>query len=190
MQQRSLLQITNHSTSLSLSERVKNALDKQRDLTARIAQQQQCLLLDVSTSMTEPADADCTKFERLQELAAKFPASRKFEFSSNCAEVKNISAPDGSTNMARAFECIKRSGIKHAVLITDGAPDSESAALHEAHGLRLDILYVGPPPRPTFLEDLARVTGGSFTVTTLAQPQARKELTLKVTALLSAGGSR
>jgi hypothetical protein len=91
------------------------------------------------------------------------------------------------TNMSGAFNALRRAGITHAVLITDGMPDSPDAALLAAEGLKLDIFYVGPQPVPAFLGDLARRTGGAFGATTL-RGSTDHQLTSAVRALLTAGG--
>lgn len=68
--------------------------------------------------------------------------------------------PSGGTNMALAFKEMKARGKTNFVLVTDGEPDSASAALLEAQGCTISILYVGPMPRPRFLDDLAKMCGG------------------------------
>jgi hypothetical protein len=61
---------------------------------------------------------------------------------------------------ARAFNRVKSDGYSSAVLITDGLPDDESQALNSARGLSMEIFYVGPAPKPGFLDELAAIAGG------------------------------
>jgi hypothetical protein len=147
----------------SLRERVA------RRLHARQARGQ-CLLLDVSGSMAEDCGDGRPKIEALKAIARDFPRTRQFSFSSVCVEAPPSHA-GGNTDMAGAFATLKRAGITHCVLITDGIPDSEDAALREATGLTIDVIYVGPPPEPPFLARLARATGGQYGAGSLARPQ-------------------
>lgn len=124
------------------------------------------LLLDVSGSMRWSCGNGLLKIDELWNLVAKFPNVRRFTFSTTCKEI-----PRGTTEPAGGGTClhgalyeVSRAGVTHAVLVTDGLPDSEPAALEAARktGIRLDIFYVGPDPAPGFLRDLANSTGGQY----------------------------
>lgn len=140
------------------------------------------LLLDFSYSMDESVGDGSykTKVQALREIIREFPNTRKFSFGTSCSEGV-WEQPSGGTNMALAFETVKNADIREIVLITDGMPDSEEAALRAAQGLKIDIVYVGPQPSPPFLARLAQVTGGTFGAGSLAEP---KLLTEKVKQLL------
>lgn len=155
-------------------------------LKARKATTERCLLLDVSGSMDLMCRDGMSRIEHLQQIASEFEAERKFAFSSSCEEVQRVPAyASGGTAMHVAFETLKAAGVKHAVIITDGEPDNEAAALKAAAGLKLDILYVGDQnPPPEFLQDLANVTGGKFGAEVLEQ---QKQLADTVRGLLEAG---
>jgi hypothetical protein len=117
------------------------------------------LMLDNSGSMAGDP------LTQLNELADNFTDCRRFKFSTTCQELahaERIPEVEGGTNMANAFLEARGRGIEHLVLLTDGQPDSESAALRAAHGLRIDVFYIGPDPAPDFLKLLARETGGSY----------------------------
>lgn len=144
------------------------------------AQSKQCLLLDVSGSMAENCGDGRAKIAALIEIVRDFPGTRQFSFASSCAECAP-SVAGGSTDMALAFHTIKQNSITHAVLITDGVPDSVSKALDAASGLKIDIVYVGPPPEPPFLALLAQLTGGQYGAGNLAQ---QKQLAQRLTLLL------
>lgn len=146
---------------------------------------ERCLLLDISGSMAYPAGTGRTKFEELKRAIAEFRSERVFVFSNDCEERGGVDDlpeyPAGGTMMDIAFETVKGKGIVHAIIVTDGCPDSESRALQAASGLCLDILYIGPPPVPGFLGDLARVTGGQFGTASFA---VQGQLTTKIRGLL------
>lgn len=164
-------------STLSLKERVAQQLQARTSPT-------QCLLLDCSSSMDEDCGNGQRKIDALKEIVCEFPCTRQFSFGSTCVECAPTKA-SGSTNMAEAFYTIKTHKIEHCVLITDGLPNSEEAALREAAGLTIDILYVGPPPPPAFLGRLAKATGGQYGVSNLIK---RQEITQQVTLLLAHAG--
>lgn len=142
-----------------------------------------CLLLDVSGSMGGQP------ILKLRELAQQLNKFRRFEFSDDCVELlphEKIRNADQGTKMGHAFRYIKKHGITHTVIITDGQPDSEHDALTAAVGLKIDILYVGPDPAPPFLEKLAKMSGGKYGEATL---DSLKELENTVRGLLPAPSS-
>ena len=162
-----------------MSEIVKVGKDKlasslRDELSKRFGQSNhrtnaECLLLDISSSMLSGAGTGRSRIEELRDLVVKFPGVRKFVFpgGSLWRPVEELAGsfipePHGTTPMAEAFASLKQRGLRSAVVITDGRPDSEDEALAEAGGLKLDIIYVGPEPVPQFLIDLARQTGGDF----------------------------
>lgn len=150
-----------------LADRLRQNLITKYGMGASTLPDSSCLLLDVSDSMDSPVNKydGPSRIEELRKLAADFTDIRRFTFSDSCDELPrshDVGGTQGGTNMGHAFEHVKRKGIKHAVLITDGQPDSESHALREAVGLKIDCFYVGPDPAPEFLERLARVSGGQY----------------------------
>lgn len=86
--------------------------------------------------------------------------------------------------MAEAFRTVKRNGVSHVVLITDGQPDNENDALTESVGLKVDCFYVGPDPASDFLQHLCRARGGSYGKASL---EALKALRVAVRGLLPSG---
>jgi hypothetical protein len=145
-----------------------------------------CLLLDTSGSMYEDCEPRVLKIEALRQLVGKLPAAPTYAFAT---EVKRINFflldyPDGSTNLAVALDRIKRDGYSSAVLITDGLPDDETAALESARGLVLEIFYVGPLPKPAFPDELAAITGGQAHAADLGR-SGRLELETQIRGLLT-----
>lgn len=90
------------------------------------------------------------------------------------------SGPGGSTDMAMAFKEMRKRGLTSFVMITDGMPDDEQMALHEAARFTIEIIYVGPEPRPRFLDMLAsRCRGRARSISldsTEALPETMKSL--------------
>lgn len=118
-----------------------------------------CLLLDNSGSMSG------SPLKQLNEVAANFTDCRRFKFSTTCEELKpneDIPNVEGGTAMHLAFLKVKSLGIEHVVLITDGQPDNETAALTASQGLKVDVFYIGPDPAPAFLSKLCMATGGQY----------------------------
>lgn len=141
-----------------------------------------CLLMDTSGSMSG------APIVRLRDIASTFKSVRRFEFNSITQELapkQVIGDATGSTNMAGAFSHVKTVGIAHVVLITDGQPDNQDAALASSKGLKIDIIYVGPEPAPPFLEKLANHTGGKYGEASLMS----KEIETKIMGLLPAPAS-
>jgi hypothetical protein len=95
----------------------------------------------------------------------------------------------GGTNLAKALAFVRIADIKgmRFILISDGSPDDEGAALHEARQFQnhIDVIYVGPEDRPygrDFLQRLAKLTGGKSVTADCA-----KQLSAGVMQLLEAG---
>jgi hypothetical protein len=116
---------------------------------------------------------------------------RKFDYSDDIRELRpgeECREPMGNNNEPVAFRTLKGLGIRHVVMITDGWPDDPKASLREAIGLKIDIIYIGPPPPPRFLQDLAAATGGSFdgASVTFAKEDGARALEGKIKGLLPA----
>lgn len=145
-----------------------------------------CILLDVSGSMGCMCSNGESRFNNLCRVREGLGDERTFVFSNYTQELEPGEAIPflaSGTNMAGAFHCIKEQGIRHVVLVSDGEPNDREVALREAQGLRIDIFYVGDPPAPDFLADLANATGGKCGETDIAEV---KELTEAIKGLLEA----
>ncbi len=151
------------------------------------------LLIDVSGSMEDEVyeegksrNESTTKRAILEDLLTRIPEGiTKFAFSENVIEFTGELPFEGNgTKMSKAFRHMKDKGKKEIVLVTDGMPDNAYTALQESKGLKIDIIYIGPQPRPDFLEQLANQTSGSFTNINLIQKGATKQLESKIQLLL------
>lgn len=146
------------------------------------------LLLDSSGSMREelPPNRDGiteTKWTALRNIVRTFQGAEIFSFSDSW--VKGLAeGPCGGTNMAHAFTKMREANRRQFVLITDGMPDCEQRTLETAAGLAIDIIYVGPEPRPEFLDRLANAVGRSITSEDLSDAKA---LTQRLLALEAKG---
>lgn len=155
-----------------------------------------CLLLDTSGSMDCSIQAeegpDVRPIELLFKAVRETPECaglRAFTFNSRCQPLEVIPSEsdalnfpaNGGTALDEAFHFVKAAGFYSAILVTDGAPDSESAALTAAYGMHLGIIYIGNPPVPSFLQRLADVTGGTFA---LADLRDLKQLESAIVAAL------
>lgn len=169
---------------------VANTYYKNLSLTERMKvkkSQPPCLLLDTSGSMATEIEFGLSRIDALRDIVKGLQGSfRTFHFGSNTEEITQDKIPDpsGGTNLAGALAFIKHKGFTRALLITDGRPNSAAAALEEAKGMSLSIMYVGPHPKPQFLDDLAAACSGTCTVEDLTKT---KEITEKVQLLLNTG---
>jgi len=124
----------------------------------------------------------------LRKIVLELTATHIYAFSRACKRISReaIPEPQSTTALASALVKIKSRGITRAVLVTDGLPDDEESALREASGLVLDIFYVGPAPKPEFLDRLARAAKAGSKAE-LASLSAGSSLKRQVSLLLSDG---
>lgn len=150
-----------------------------------------CLLLDVSGSMAQHIELegedgiDPRRIDQMFKVVRETPECqgiKAFTFSSHCTPLECIPqendhpSTEGSTMLADAFLTVKAAGFFSAILVTDGEPDSEAAALQAAAGMQLGIIYIGNPPVPPFLQRLADATNGTFALADMRTDQLAIEL--------------
>lgn len=160
-------------SGLSLKDRLK------------LTRNQPALLLDISGSMQSDCEPGLTKIQALRDIVSNLKGNHKvYAFNTSCHPCLKTAIPDptGGTYMAGAFDALKQQGIRSVVMITDGEAQDKQAALDAVKGLTLQIMYVGPGQKPSFLDELAKAGNGGFcTVEDLKQ---QKELTEKITLLI------
>lgn len=134
------------------------------------------VLVDVSGSMSDhDARGGKSRWEvacaELEELQGRLPG--KIAVVSFAHEVMFCpagmpNAPGGQTDLARALRFVKVADVEGMkfVLISDGEPNDEQAAMTAARGFRnpISVIFVGPEERAAgraFLQQLAAATGGS-----------------------------
>lgn len=150
----------------------------------------ECLLIDTSGSMADHLGDSRTRHSVMQDTLSNIEGYRRFSFNTNCKEIKSedvLPRPSGGTNLALAFATVKAMNMAHIILVTDGQPDSEAAALDSAKGLKIDIIYIGPDPMPLFLKKLAEVSGGSYENIALNKAGAAALLVGKIKGFLGSG---
>jgi len=99
--------------------------------------------------------------------------------------VDEVPDPDGGTPLHLAIPFAKQYGATRLVVVSDGMPDLLDQSLEEAKafGGKIDIVFVGDTNDGglTFLQELARVTGGTQFSGSLKDP---KQLTGMIVGLL------
>ena len=179
-----------HSRPLSLAERVSRALNK-ADAPPSIASPgstgSTCLLLDVSGSMAEDCEPGRSKIQALREIVPTLRCAAVYAFSDRAQKCAAIPEPAGQTMMSAGFARAKCDGHTGVVLITDGLPsEPETDVIRAAAGLRVEIFYVGPAPKPDLLDRLSRAGKGQAHQTSLRK-DAGKLLATKLAGLLGPG---
>lgn len=129
------------------------------------------ILADVSTSM-DGLIGSKRKIEILREaLSSIWPTAEETHligFSSlpiHLPDPQSIPTPSGSTALHLAIESAKSFSPSRTVIISDGRPDDEMAAIAATDTLtgQIDVIYCGPEDDTQailFLQRLARRTGG------------------------------
>lgn len=143
------------------------------------------VLADVSDSMGEKVGAK-RKIDILQSALTQvwptLPTGRLIAFSSVpefLADPSSLPSPSGSTALHFALQAAEGFRPRQTLVISDGRPDSEDAALEVADRItgRIDVIYCGRDEDTqaiAFLQRLARLSGGRCIVT----PNGTKTLNL------------
>lgn len=153
------------------------------------------ILVDVSASMSASDSRGGRRrydvaLEELARLQADLPGRLGIIAFSDAPQFVPGGKPpllNGATNLAAGlrFARMADTGDIRFIVISDGEPDSESEALHEAAQYRggIDTVFVGPEGGPgrDFLARLAAARGGKHVVAVHAH-----ELAAKTEKLLSA----
>lgn len=93
------------------------------------------------------------------------------EFGHTKLLAKDEEVPDatgGGTPLAEAIDAASKAGALRIVILSDGVPNSQPAALDAARrfGKRIDCLYIGGDdpgdPGAEFLKELAQASGGNY----------------------------
>lgn len=130
------------------------------------------ILADCSGSMAETAGADRKETLLRQALTHVLPSishARLYGFHSIPVPVsipEQLPSATGSTALHLALEAAQREKPVRTLVISDGHPDDEEAAIHAAESLsgRIDALYIGPDSDAAaiaFLRRLAFRCGGT-----------------------------
>jgi Mg-chelatase subunit ChlD len=136
------------------------------------------ILCDTSSSMAGK------RVERLRaetaKLSVEYPAARWFAFSSGVTPIEgpaNLPSPGGGTAMHKALRIAADLRAGHVIVVSDGYPDDDDAALAEAENIpgMIEVLFVGDDndrPGIDFMHRLARIGGGRVVVHDLLKNRA------------------
>lgn len=140
----------------------------------------QILLADVSGSMAAPAWGGRRKIDVLREAVTGVRTRSPYHLMAFASQVMDglvdIPEPEGTTRLDLGLAAALRHQPRATLVISDGQPDDEQAALDVAARLpgRIDVLYVGPDgdrAAMEFLQRLARVGCGGFQSADLSRAQ-------------------
>jgi Mg-chelatase subunit ChlD len=138
------------------------------------------LVVDCSGSMAETTDKGERKIDALRAVVAEVRervACKVLAFGHAWQPeiVDSIPEPSGGTPLHDAITSAKSHRATHLIVVSDGIPDSQTAALEAARafGGKIDAVYVGPKSGsgPTFMQQLAGLTGGTSDALDLAQKE-------------------
>jgi Mg-chelatase subunit ChlD len=179
----------------SAIDRLNRSLEKSSlDDLVKARTRRSLLLVDCSDSMNGRIRSGERKITALRSvvkgLRETHPVPVAAFGSGGTILVDEVPEPCGSTPLHTAIEYGRREGATHLVVVTDGQPDSESAAFAEARqfGHPIDVFYIGDggDSGAIFAAELAKLTGGTVHLTDLGKP---KELGTKIAGLLGEGPS-
>lgn len=179
----------------SAVDRLNRSLEKNSlDDLVKARTRRSLLLVDCSDSMSSRIRTGERAIDALRKvvkgLRETHPVPVAAFGSLGVALVDGIPEPCGSTPLHLAIEYGTREGATHLVVVTDGQPDSQTAAFEAARlfGHPIDVFYIGDgdDEGARFAAELARRTGGTAHLTDLLQ---QKALTTKIAGLLGDGGA-
>jgi hypothetical protein len=107
------------------------------------------ILADISASMGGPAWGGQRKIDVLRQAVAgamQQTGAQLVAFSGTPRRVSSVPEPEANTNLAAALRYVKDMDPGVTLVISDGLPDNEAAALAVARTFRgaIDVLYIGP----------------------------------------------
>jgi len=160
------------------------------------------VLADCSGSMAEAAGTEKKEAllrQALIHVLPSLPTARLYGFHSIPVPVsipEQLPSATGSTALHLALEAAQREKPIRTLVISDGHPDSEDAAMQAASSLtgRIDVLYIGPDGDAAaiaFLRRLAMHGGGTIHTHDLVRLRTSLLPSLHTALLLPApGGGR
>lgn len=177
----------------SLSDKIKTGLVEMKAEKQSVkAQQGTIFLLDCSGSMSESVDGR-SKILHLEDVMRDYQAVRKVGFSDSVFAWQQGIRPAGNTGMALAFRHLQSQKPEKVVLVSDGCPDNEEDAIHEAVALHIpvNIVYIGEKGDrgEAFMQRLATATGGKTFTAETHKPQFVKQLSHAIAGYLPAAGT-
>jgi Mg-chelatase subunit ChlD len=182
--------------SQSALDRLTRSLEKSSlDDLVRSKTRRSLMLVDVSSSMNGHIADGGTKMAAMRtvvkSLRETHPVPVAMFGGYGVALIDEVPySGSGGTPLHDGIDYATREGATHLVVVTDGMPDSQTAAFEAARlfGGVIDCFYIGDANHEgaQFCKELARRTGGTVNVTDLGQPKA---LAGKIVGLLGDGGA-
>lgn len=192
----------NHLTLQSLIKSAGN-LPAESGVTAELrrrmagAGERVLILADTSGSMDEPAGGGRRKIEHLRQalnsVLCDRPLALLIEFNSTAREVTlaaPLGDPTGGTALHLALDLAREFQPRQTVVISDGRPDDEAAAIAAAEKLTgtIDVIYCGPDGDTKaidFMRRLAKVGCGRVIVRDLRRASNQQQLTAELRQVLA-----
>jgi len=158
------------------------------------------LLVDCSGSMHDLVEGTARKIDKLRSVVETLRQTHPVPVAAfgvghgGVQLVEHIPEPSGTTPLHSAIDFARIQEANHLVVVTDGVPDSEPAALEAARlfGGSIDVFFIGNERTldgargAAFCARLAKQSGGSCGVTDLTGEP--KKLASGIAGLLGEGG--
>lgn len=122
-------------------------------------------ILDVSASMALPGHGGQRRIDILRTAIAALPPMPLLSFSTTTTISMTIPEPCGSTNMAAALREGAAMNPRTVIVISDGQPDDDLAALRAARHFQCAIhtLFVGPEIDREAIDFMAQLAKAGMT---------------------------
>lgn len=179
---------------ITIREQSQVERPKQRPIDANTPHGLDQVIADLSSSMHSHAFEGKTRYQCLQEVLAKYLGRvQVLAFNNYVTEVDadSLPEPSGSTNLALALDESLKLEPLMVLLISDGVPNSKSAAYKSAEKLAkqsiINVLYIGPSnvSAEAFMQEIANIGNGQYGNMRLDKTSSLLQLEEKIGSLLA-----
>ena len=191
--------MSNLATTKSALDRLNRSLEKSSlDDLVKARTQRALLLVDCSDSMGIRVRTGERRIEALRKVVTTLRETHSVPMAAfglrgaePVAVVDSVPEPQGGTPLDLAIEFGTEQGATKLVIVTDGEPNSEEAALDAARrfGGPIDVFYIGNGNDRgfRFCKELAETTGGTCGLSDLGIGGGQKELAGKIRLAIGDG---